>query len=254
MSWLDKLENKRGSQPRCVLFMDGEREEVAERLTELVNLPYVKVSPNDKWMPCGKSAPGEVELDKADGLLLPEIQQELRQWWLAVRIRTTKTPVWDIASRCSIGGNRGLILVEAKAHHDELKKKDNSGSGGENRKSIAQAFDEANYNLHSVTGGSWDLALTPHYQLSNRFAWSWKLASLGVPVVLIYLGFLNAQDMACDSPIFKSEEDWMRILKNYSKNTVDNTCWEKRWDFAAPFIPIIRSCNQPFDLKSLNQC
>lgn len=250
MSWLDKLENKRGSQPRCVLFMDGEREEVAERLTELVNLPYVKVSPDDKWMPWGKSAPGEVELDKAYGLLHSEIRQELAEWWLAVGIGKTRTPVWDIASKCSIGGNPGIIVVEAKAHYNELKKRDDSGSDGENRKSIAQAFDKANCSLHSATGGSWNLALTPHYQLSNRFAWSWKLASLGMPVVLVYLGFLNANDMACDSPIFKSEADWKRVLKNYSENTVDNTCWEKRWDFAAPFIPIIRSCNQPFDPKN----
>ena len=254
MSWLDKLDNKRGSQPRCVLFMHGEREEVAGRLTELVNLPYVKVSPDDKWMPYGKSDPTEAELDKTDGLLPHDIQQKLGNWWLAIRRGNVTTPVWDIASRCSIGGNRGLILVEAKAHYDELKKKDSSGSSGENRKSIAQAFDEANCNLHSATGGSWNLALTPRYQLSNRFAWSWKLASLGVPVVLVYLGFLNARDMACDSPIFKSEEDWKRILKNYSKNTVDNTCWEKRWDFAAPFIPIIRSCNQPFDPKKPDPC
>jgi hypothetical protein len=32
------------------------------------------------------------------------------------------------------------------------------------------------------------------YQMSNRFAWSWKLASVGVPVVLVYLGFVGAAD------------------------------------------------------------
>lgn len=248
MSWNKQLgKDWKGSRPRCVLFMDGEREEVTNRLTNLVGRPDVLVSPTDTWMPCGKSAPDEVELDKADGLLLPEIQQELRQWWLAVRIRTTRTPVWDIASKCSIKGKKGLILIEAKAHDNELKKEDKSGSKGANRKSITHAFDEANYNLHSATGGCWNLSLAPRYQLSNRFAWSWKLASLGIPIVLVYLGFLNAQDMACDSPIFESKEDWKRVLKKYSKNTVDNTCWEKRWDFAAPFIPIIRSYYQPFD-------
>ena len=28
--------------------------------------------------------------------------------------------------------------------------------------------------------------------MSNRFAWAWKLADLGVPVVLVYLGFFRA--------------------------------------------------------------
>ena len=34
-----------------------------------------------------------------------------------------------------------------------------------------------------------------HYSLCNRVAWAWKLAQLGVPVVWVYLGFLNATEM-----------------------------------------------------------
>ena len=260
MNWLNKLENKRGSQPRCVLFMDGEREEVAARLTELVDLPDVLVSPTDTWMPYGKSDPAEAELDKADGLLPHDIQQKLGKWWLAVRRGNVTTPVWDIASTCSIKGKKGLILVEAKAHENELptqgKRLDKNASENsqENHEQIGRAITEANRGLQSNIGGDWVISRDSHYQLSNRFAWSWKLASLGVPVVFVYLGFLNAQDMACDSPIFKSEEDWKRVLKNYSKNTVDNTCWEKRWDFVAPFTPVIRSYNQPFDPKKPDPC
>ena len=249
MKWLDKLENKRGSQPRCVLFMDSEREEVAARLTELVDLPDVLVSPTDTWMPRGKSAPTEAQLDKADGLLPHEIQQELGQWWLAVGVGKTKTPAWDIASRCNIKDRRGLILVEAKAHKTELKKEDKSGSTGANRNSIAQAFDEANCNLQSATEGSWNLSLTPRYQLSNRFAWSWKLASLGIPVVLVYLGFLNACDM--DSPnttLFHSKSKWENILKRYCKDTIDNKRWGETLDIeGTPFIPLIRDYEQSFD-------
>ena len=38
MEWLNQLERnrRRGSRPRCILFMDGGREEVAGRLTRLV--------------------------------------------------------------------------------------------------------------------------------------------------------------------------------------------------------------------------
>ena len=63
MSWLRQLpeRRRRGSWPRCVLMMEGSLEEVASRLTRLVDLPDVVVSPDDKWMPCGKP------LKRADG-------------------------------------------------------------------------------------------------------------------------------------------------------------------------------------------
>ena len=56
MSWNKQLgKDWRGSRPRCVLLMNGDREEVAEWLTELVGLPdCVTVSPGDNWMPYGK--------------------------------------------------------------------------------------------------------------------------------------------------------------------------------------------------------
>ena len=91
------------------------------------------------------------------------------------------------------------------------------------------------------TGKPWDISRDHHYQLSNRFAWSWKLATLGIPVVLVYLGFLNAQDMASNDPedkLFESEADWARVLKDHSRNAVDEACWETRLDFGAvPFLP-----------------
>ena len=44
----------RGSRPRCVLLVDGDRSEVAKRLTQRVNCRDVAVSSSHKWMPCGK--------------------------------------------------------------------------------------------------------------------------------------------------------------------------------------------------------
>ena len=45
MSWFKQLDKHRGSRPRCVLMVDGSREEVASRLTRLTDLPDVVVSP-----------------------------------------------------------------------------------------------------------------------------------------------------------------------------------------------------------------
>ena len=80
------------------------------------------------------------------------------------------------------------------------------------------------------------------------FAWSWKLASLGIPVVLLYLGFLNAQDMANDGPLFRSEAEWTHVLKDHCRDAVDETCWGAWLDFAGvPLIALIRGIDQPFD-------
>ncbi len=148
----------------------------------------------------------------------------------------------------------GLLLVEAKAHADELNVKgkglDRTASlnSQENHRQIGWAIVEASDGLASATGKPWGLSRELRYQLCNRFAWSWKLASLGMPAVLLYLGFLNAQDMAYEGPLFRSEAEWTRVMKDYSRGTVDETCWGEWLDIAGtPLIPLIRRIDQPFD-------
>ena len=258
MKWWKKLDKNRGSRPRCVLLTDGDRGEVSERLTQLINFPGVVVSPDDEWMPYGKpvcqngswdDAPAkEAELDKEKTLLSPGTRIELQNWWLAVRGRGrgTSTPNWDIASTCKIMGKTGLLLMEAKAHRKELSEPDKCGATGANFVRIGCAISEASTGLKKLTGNPWNLSRDTKYQLSNRFAWSWKLASLGIPVVLVYLGFLNATDM--EEPLFHCHADWEGALKNYSNSRVDNSCWGKSLDCnGTPLIPLIRVFDQPFD-------
>ncbi len=275
VSWNKQLgKDWRGSRPRCVLFMDGEREKVAARLARLVGLPdRVTVSSGDNWMPYGKpicnedgkwdkTPAAEARLDKANCLVYPEIRDQLREWWLC---HGGNTPNWDIASTCRIEDKRGLILVEAKAHDQELDAKGKSLSkkasqnSKENHERIRKAIDEANRKLQSETGKkAWNISRDSHYQLSNRFAWSWKLASLKIPVVLVYLGFLNADEMCDQGQLFHLEEEWESVLKRHSKNTIDNSFWGETLyigETRTPLIPVIRACKQPFDhKKSSNSC
>ena len=261
MEWWEQLgKDKRGSRPRCVLLTDGSRDAVAQRLTKLVNPPEVEVCPNDLWMPKGKPVQKkngkwdkmpvkEAQLDKADNLVSPDIQQKLQEWWLAVPRRAT-TLNWDIASTCIIKGKPGLLLVEAKAHTKELseagKPLPTTPNGWKNHEQIEQAIAEANYNLQSETGKSWNLSRDTHYQLSNRFAWAWKLASLGIPVALVYLGFIKAQDMT-GKKLFHSAEDWENTLKEYCAGVVDNSCWGLWLNIkGTPLLPLIRTSGQQF--------
>ncbi len=264
MAWWEQLgKDKRGSRPRCVLLMDGDKKEVANRLNRLVGLPdEVVIAANDRWMPYGKpvqkedgswdTTPAkEARLHNPTDLLAPNISKRLKNWWLAVP--KGATPNWDIASTCCIRGKPGLLLVEAKAHGCELDssgkslKKNAPEDTLKNHEQIGCAIAEAAAGLRSATGRSWKISRDKHYQLSNRFAWSWKLASLGIPVVLLYLGFLEAKDMADDGPLFRSVEEWERVLKDHCQSAIDNTCWEK-WMHVngVPLLPLIRVFDQPF--------
>ena len=267
MGWSKQLgKDSRGSRPRCVLLVDGDKEEAAARLTQLVDVDDVEVTPSDIWMPFGKpvrngngswdtTPADEVELDKPTDLVPHTISECLKDWWLAVSENDPRTPNWDIASTCTVQDEKGLLLVEAKAHWNEVK---GSSSGKrlrapasdntiENHEKIGRAIEEAAAGLRSATGGGWNISRDSHYQLSNRFAWSWKLASLGVPVVLVYLGFLYATDIAKGGNLFHSQDHWERVIKAHSESAVDNTCWGRWLDVnGVPLLPLIRAVEQPF--------
>jgi len=196
----------------------------------------------------------EVELDKPNNLGGHETRRKLQTWWLAVIRGNPTTLNWDIASTCTVQGQLGLLLVEAKAHANELdikgKRLDRKASCNslENHRRIGRSITEASDSLALATGRPWGLSRDHHYQLSNCFAWSWKLASLGVPVVLLYLAFLNAQEMQNEGPPFRSEAEWSRALKDYSQDLVDETCWGEWLDIGGtPFIALVRVIDQPFD-------
>lgn len=255
-TWCDQLDKTKGSRPRCVLLVDGERESVARRLTELVGDPLVVISSRDYWMPRGKplragslwdtSPADEPRLDRDAGFVPAEVRGQLRDWWLAVK-RGANTPNWDLASTCQVDGKRGLLLVEAKAHTGELSDGGTSAGNVRNIGSIGAAILEANDALRGITGGDWHLSKDHHYQVANRFAWSWKLASLGIPVVLVYLGFLHADEMReGDNRPFSNEEDWADVLRTHTYGVVDEACWDARLEVeGVPLRPMVRAVAQP---------
>lgn len=259
MSWLDgmNMNERKGSRPRCVLLTHGARADVARRLTALIALPDVSVSPDVATMPRGKPvrvngrwdyAPIKEAMVEREPALIPsgEIRRALTDWWFAVPSAKSKSPNWDIAAACTVRGRRGLVLAEAKAHAGELSD-GKSKSSAPNHERIARAIGEANAAFSKATGTAWNLSRDRNYQLSNRFAWCWKLASLGVPVVLVYLGFLNADEMG--KP-FHSLGEWESALKSHAGDTVDNAIWGRGTVFrGTPFIPVIRACEQPMDAR-----
>jgi hypothetical protein len=227
----------KGSRFRCLLATQQPKPRVVAFLNSLVQ-PLAKVGEEDWYMPEGFCKPDEARLGKTNGFLTDEQREIVTNWWLAVR-RNANTPNWDIVSTCTVGGRRGIVLVEAKGHAAELNPNDCCRVRNEqNRQRIATAIGQANHGL----GEGWELSMDSRYQLSNRFAWAWRVASLGVPVALVYLGFLNADEMG--QP-FTGHGAWERCLLAYADGTVPRRVWTSGpiGVNGTPLIPLIRSAD-----------
>ena len=226
---MDKLKrNQRiGSKPRCHWLTHGEPAQVASRLNRLAE-PWGSVSADDHWMPEGFDQIEEAQLHQAHRLLPLQDCKALGDWWLAVRSDNSQTPNWDIGSTCTVGGHKGLLLVEAKAHTQELKVRDRVGGSRLNRERIAGCIEEANVGLVHQTDLDWALSHEQRYQMANRFAWSWKLTELGYSVILVYLGFLRAEEMrrGREQTPFDSHAEWEELVRAHSGPLFPAGVWD----------------------------
>jgi len=240
---------RRGSRARCILLTHGERDAVAKRLSDLVT-PYGRVSPEHIWAPNGLVAPAEIELGENNAFLSSHQQKEISQWWLAVQHPGAKTPTWDIVSQATVDGREGLILIEAKAHDIELRKEeagkslmaDASANSCSNHDGIGKCIDEASVGYSLATGLEWHLSRDSHYQMCNRFAWVWKLTTMRIPIVLVYLAFLKADEMKDKGLPFPDHEYWRTLVISQCKSLFPDSVWDHTWSIAnIPFTPLIRS-------------
>jgi hypothetical protein len=207
-------------------------------------------------MPVGFEDPREAQLQRAPRLIDGSIGKQLASWWLASANQRTRTPNFDIASTCKIGEVPGLLLVEAKAHEDELTheaggkllrrkpSRSEKVEGAEdirdpNHVRIGAAIEEARAGLQHMTSLPWNISRDTCYQMSNRFAWAWKLTQLGIPVVLVYLGFLRAVDM---SKPFANDAAWECLVKAQSQALFPPQVWGQQWGAGVnTLVPLIRS-------------
>lgn len=177
----------------------------------------------------------------------PKKADAITKWWIE---HGTATPKWDLISTCTIDKERGILLVEAKAHKGELKKDKKSKPTSENskinHKKIGKAIAEVNTKLEKEISGIC-LSTENCYQFSNRVAHAWWLANHGIPVVLLYLGFLNVNDLNDDNEkykykLFTSPEDWRTCFEEHTKLVGANKLINKTIDCGrSSFITICNS-------------
>jgi hypothetical protein len=112
---------------------------------------------------------------------------------------------------------------------------------------IGACIHEASLALSAETNRPWALSRDWNYQMSNRFAWAWKLTELGYAVVLVYLGFLHAEEMrsASQSP-FSTVEEWTNLVEDHSSTLVPRDIWNTQLTIQGqPFLPLIRATTYP---------
>lgn len=236
----------RGSRKHVLDWV--ERPEFPFELTRLLEPTGAAVTTGCSWMPRGHSDDKEPRLDVHGPALFGEstLWRELWSWWLKHNGRAN-TPNWDIACDCDIGGEWGLVLVEAKANVPELKPDGKeleptaSEHSRENHKQIGAAMAEASGALAKIVPGV-ALSRDNHYQLSNRVALSWKLAHSGTPVMLVYLGFTGDSGIVDVGEPLHDDTHWHRVFEEHMNGVLPAEFLEREIDCgAASMHMLVRS-------------
>lgn len=248
----------KGSRYRCLLATELEPVKARKLLEDICWPLQVKVTTVDEYFPKGFSDSKELILTSK--LAQPFFDNQFPdpgfkrvrlkvkdEWWLTPK-KGGNTPNWDIVSSCKLSdGSKALIIVEAKAHKSELDSAGKTPTTGAtedswaNHRSIEKAIHEANAGLNGAYGPQgFSISIERCYQLSNRFAFAWKLASLKIPVVLMYLGFVNAKEMG---DYFHDDKDWAKNLLEHSNGIIPEAAWNEEpiMISSIPIYPIFRA-------------
>ena len=145
-------------------------------------------------------------------------------WW----VKAGSPPTWDLIATCAIDGRPGLLIVEAKAHEGEIHRDGKlhpleglKGTPDERLRRGARSLINHGYIgrcIHEARDGlcrfvpSISIDRDSNYQLSNRIASAWKLADCGMPVVLLYLGFVGDEGMASEGEPLRDAGHWESVM------------------------------------------
>jgi len=243
----DKTMRKKGSKTALMKLVKAK--DFTDSINSLIKSEKASISIYDNWMPDANNAEKEAELkDFLKYNFSPELAEKIHDWWLTVKNPKAQTPNWDLVSTCTIDGKKGLLLVEAKAHVDELHiegksiNSDATMDSIENHERIYEAINEANTSIKTKFPQT-SITRDNCYQLSNRVAYAWWLGNQGIPVVLLYLGFLNCHDMNDGKrKLFKNDNDWQNCFIEHTKQVGVNKIIDKWVDCGeSGFITICRS-------------
>lgn len=221
----------RGSRKHVLDLLEGN--DFRERLQRVFNGTAVRLAESPLPQPIGRGGSKEwAEYDIETYLSRRPIEgwsSELPQcWWIKGR---GNRPKWDLLCHARVFDEPGLLLAEAKAHEGELgwpgKRLSPSAklASKDNHARIAGCVKQANDALDKLCDGVFGLDMHSHYQLGNRIAYAWKLAHLGLHVVLLYLGFTDDQYFHAD--YIRDDAHWQRVMGGYFQGVIPQQFPEK---------------------------
>ncbi|HVC92748.1 MAG TPA: hypothetical protein VND64_03610 [Pirellulales bacterium] len=189
--------------------------------------PYGRATPAD-WR--------EYEIEEyMRALPFPENKTLDLKWWFPNKTGLNRRPTWDLLCQLDVGGRPGLLLVEAKAHVREMLEQDKkrdptlSDESKANDRQIKSNIMRTNKVLSDLGAGRFLLSADNHYQLANRIAYLCKLANDGIPVVLLYLGWLNSPAWPRDC--FRDQAHWQQVMHKYMAGVVPASFPERLFKF-----------------------
>ncbi len=212
----------RGSR-KHVLDWTG-RSSFLQEMAGLVDPIPVRFPADTKFVPRGHPSPQEVRLGSfgPDWSGSAEPWGELGRWWLR-HAAGANPPHWGIAVGCQIEDRPGLILVEAKVSAAELRT--------ESKRPVPDSL---------RTNRQDDCPL------ANRLAFTSKLATLGFPVVLVYLGFTGDEGIAAP---FVDDADWQSAFDEYLAGTVPQSLFERRREIGSSPVWLLCRSRQVLEIS-----
>ncbi len=224
-----KAERHQGSRGHLLDLVDGE--DWWSLLNPLIASASACLDAGSGHVPIGSSEDAEWDLAKfCQAYCASDMKVErFASWW----VKSGRSPIWDLIATCQIDGRPGLLIVEAKAHESEMHRdgkllKAPSDPHQLDLSDLSRGHERSLINhgyigrcIHEARDALREYVPTiaidrdSNYQLSNRIASAWKLADCGMPVVLLYLGFIGDEGMASEGEPFRDGAHWEAIVQSH---------------------------------------
>ena len=204
-----------GSKYQLLRMLGWHRNDFNKRILDSVGL-----SGDINWIDFGYNGSQDKEPLNFD--FIPEISKKWKEFWACGNTGIN----WDAVG---ITGDDTYILVEAKAHIDELKSYPSGSYTSQKKNNLRiKAFLEK-YNIETTV----DSICNGHYQLANRLVALDFLISQGYKAKLIYVLFSNGYELNASHNKSVSMDTWQNemdrlfqdlSIKNTSAKELINLC------------------------------
>lgn len=136
------------------------------------------------------------------------IDAEIHNCWRSFWPQTGNVPCWDGVGRVKIERETEWLLVEAKAHTEELKTTCGAKKEG-GFDLINTAFDQTKRDMGVALSGNW---LAPYYQYANRLVVLNFLLKHNVPARLLFICFVGDSDPKGRWACPQSVAEWKTVV------------------------------------------